>query len=167
MNDNTLIHRGYLFSLYKEKVDLADGKHTYFDIVRHPGGAVIGAINDDNEICLLKQWRQAVHKTIWELPAGCLEPNEEPILTAKRELEEEAGVTATDWQALGTILPSAGFSDEELHLFVARNLNSGKINLDDAEQLEALWVPLPKAIEMAKDGTISDAKTLALLFRLL
>ena len=164
--EDKLIHHGSLIAMYKERVDFPNGGHTYFDIVKHPGGAVIAAINDNNEICLLQQWRHAMQRNIWELPAGCLEPEESPLETAKRELEEEAGVIADTWQDLGIICSSPGFSNEILHLYAARELRPGVVKLDDAEQLEAHWVPLTKARGMAKTGEIIDAKTLALLFRL-
>lgn len=163
---NTLIHQGSLIALHKERVEFNNGGHTYFDIVKHPGGSVIAAINDKEEICLLKQWRHAIQAFIWELPAGCLEPNEPPLETAKRELEEEAGVIAKKWADLGQIHPSPGFSNEVLYLFEARDLREGVVKLDDAEQLEAHWLTLDKIFAMARSGEITDAKTLALLLRL-
>jgi len=163
---NKLIHQGNLISIYKERVNFPEGGHTYFDIVKHPGGAVIAAINECHEICLLKQWRHAIDQFIWELPAGCLEPNEPPLETAKRELEEEAGVIGHTWQDLGKVTISPGFSNEILYFYKATDLSSGTLKLDEAEQLEAHWLPLESAFEMAKSGEIIDAKTLALLLRL-
>lgn len=161
-----LIHQGNLIAVYKEPVKLRNGGETTFDIVKHPGGSVIAAINNRDEICLLKQWRHAVGQTIWELPAGCLEPDEPPLETAKRELEEEAGVIAQDWSSLGDIVPSPGFSNERLYLFVARKLSPGTIKLDDAEDLTPHWLALSTVRDMATNGEISDAKTLAVLLRL-
>ena len=163
---NKLIHKGNLIELHSEKVEFPNGGHTYFDIVKHPGGAVIAAINEQDEICLLKQWRHAIQQFIWEVPAGCLEPGEPPLASAKRELEEEAGVVANQWRGLGEICSSPGFSNEVLYLFEAKELSSGTLKLDDAEQLEAHWVPLDKAYEMCTDGSIIDAKSLACLFKL-
>jgi ADP-ribose pyrophosphatase len=163
---NTLIHKGNLLELHSERVDFPNGGHTFFDIVKHPGGAVIAAINDDNEICLLKQWRHALGEMIWELPAGCLEPGEPPMETAKRELEEEAGVKAQQWRDLGKISSSPGFSNEMLYLYEARELSKGTVKLDDAEQLTAHWLPIDKVLAMARDGDIIDAKTLAVLLRM-
>jgi len=166
MSDNKILHKGNLIELHNERVDFPNGGHTYFDIVKHPGGAVIAAINERDEICLLRQWRHAVGKTIWELPAGCLEPNEPPLETAKRELEEEAGVVARSWRKLGYLCSSPGFSNELLFLFEARELSDGTLKLDAAEQLEAVWLPRDQVFEMAKDGEIIDAKTLAALLHL-
>ena len=163
---NKLLHKGNLIELHHERVDFPQGGHTYFDIVKHPGGAVIAAINEKDEICLLEQWRHAIGKTIWELPAGCLEPNEPPMETAKRELEEEAGVVASEWRDLGFICSSPGFSNELLYLFEARNISDGSLKLDDAEQLQAHWFTLDKVYEMAASGDIIDAKTLAVLLKL-
>ena len=165
--NNKLIHNGSLISLYKERVDLDSGKHTYFDIVKHPGGSVIAAINEHDEICILRQWRHAVKQFVWEFPAGCIEPNEAPLSVAKRELEEETGTIADDWQELGPVLASPGYSNEVLYFFVAKNLSQGSIKLDDAEQLDSFWLSLEKVYAMAKSGKISDAKTLAMIGKLL
>ncbi|MEO0367306.1 MAG: NUDIX hydrolase [Pseudomonadota bacterium] len=164
--DKSLIHQGALISLYKERIDLGDKGHTYFDIVHHPGGAVIAAINEQNQICLLSQWRHAINETIWEAPAGCLEVGEPPLVTAQRELEEEAGVIAEEWQALGKIIPSPGFSNEILYLFKATVLSAGVVKLDDAEELEPHWIDLEEAFAMANRGEIEDSKTLAILLKL-
>lgn len=165
-DDNKLIHQGNLISLHKERVSLPAGGHTFFDIVKHPGGAVIAAINEDNEICLIKQWRHAIGQYIWELPAGCLEENEPPLESAKRELEEETGVIASTWRDLGSIVTTPGFSNEVLYLFAGTDLSTGSINLDDAEEIDVHWLPLEQVMAMAKSGEITDAKTLALLIRL-
>ena len=162
---NSVIHKGRLIELHKEKVSLREGGHTYFDVVKHPGGAVIIAINDCNEICLLKQWRHAIDEHIWELPAGCLETDEAPIKTAARELEEEAGVVAKNWRDLGVIVPSPGFSNEKLYIFEAKGIAPGSQNLDDAEQLEVHWVPVNEVMAMVDRDEISDAKTLCALLK--
>ena len=161
-----VIHQGRLISLHKEQVALREGGFTTFDIVKHPGGAVIAAVNQRNEICLIKQWRHAVDAFIWEAPAGCLEIGEDPLVTAQRELEEEAGVVAQEWKSLGRLVTSPGFSNEVLYLYKATNLTSGTVKLDAAEQIEAHWLPIEKALEMARDGEIEDAKTLAILLKI-
>ena len=162
----TLIHQGKLISLFREPVPLREGGQTTFDIVKHPGGAVIAALNEANELCLLKQRRHAVDQTIWELPAGCLEINEDPLTTAQRELEEEAGVIARTWQSLGRLVTSPGFSNETLYLFKATDLSAGRSNLDAAETIDVYWIPLTQAIAMAHTGEIEDAKTLSVLLKL-
>ena len=160
---NIVIHKGRLIELHQEQVPLREGGHTHFDIVKHPGGAVVLAINEFDQICLLRQWRHAVDAMVWEAPAGCLEPNEPPLNTAKRELEEEAGITAKQWRNLGTLVPSPGFSNEVLYLFEAKDLCVGTQNLDDAEQLEVHWLPRSKIKKMIKNNQIIDAKTLSII----
>lgn len=162
-----MIHQGNLIELHNERVDFVDGGHTYFDIVKHPGGSVIAAINEREEICFLKQWRHAIQQTIWELPAGCLEPNEPALTTAMRELEEEAGIIANHWRDLGLVTTTPGFSNEILYFFEARELSPGTVKLDAAEELEAHWLPLKEVKAMVHTGEIIDAKSLALLCKLL
>ena len=166
MKDGKLIHSGNLIDLYKEPVPLDSGEVTFFDIVKHPGGSVVAAINDKNEYCLLKQWRHAVRQYVWEFPAGCLEKQEVPLKAAKRELEEEAGVKAAQWVSLGEILPSPGFSNEVLHLFKASELSAGIQQLDAAEKLEAHWLSLEEIKQLAQKHQLTDAKSLTLLYKL-
>lgn len=165
-DENEVLHQGKLIALHKERVELPSGGHTYFDIVKHPGGSVVAAIDHKNQVCLLKQWRHAINREIWELPAGCLEEGEPALETAKRELEEETGVIAKQWKELGTITTSPGFSNEILYLYQATDLSLGTVKLDDAEQLEAHWFDFQTVLKMARNGDIIDGKTLALLLRL-
>lgn len=163
---NTLIHQGNLISVHKEQVNFPGGHQTYFDIVHHPGGSVIAAVNENNELCMLHQYRHALDKTIWELPAGCLETGEPPVETAKRELEEETGFIASEWSELGTIVPSPGFSNEVLYLFLAKNLSKGQLKLDAEEIIETHWFSMQDILKMVQNNEIEDAKTLALLMKL-
>lgn len=156
-----LLHKGRLISLYRDEVHLPDGRITHYDIVRHPGGAVIVAVNSNKDICLLRQFRHAVGGDIWELPAGCLEANEDPVETAKRELLEETGCSALSWTELGSITPSPGFCNEVLWMFKAEDLKVGRTAKDKDEFLEPHWFPINKIHQMIKAGEIRDAKTLA------
>jgi len=156
-----LLHQGQLISLYRDEVHLPDGRTTHYDTVRHPGGAVIVAVNSNREICLLRQFRHAVNGDIWELPAGCLEDDEKPIETAKRELLEETGWSAHSWKSLGNIIPSPGFCNEVLWMYKAEDLEIGKTAKDNDEFLESYWLPMNKIHQMIRDGEIRDAKTLA------
>jgi ADP-ribose pyrophosphatase len=156
-----LLHQGQLISLYRDEVHLPDGRTTHYDIVRHPGGAVIVAVNSNKDICLLRQFRHAVDGEIWELPAGCLEADEEPFETAKRELLEETGCSAHSWTELGSIIPSPGFCNEMLWMFKAEDLKVGEATKDNDEFLEPHWFPINKIHQMIKAGEIRDAKTLA------
>ena len=161
------VHRGRLIALDVETARLPDGSDLELEIVRHPGGAAVVAINRRGEVCLLRQFRHAVAETrLWELPAGCIDESDaSPRATAARELREEAGLCAAEWHDLGTLLPSPGFCDERLHLYLARGLTSVGPSHHADEFIEILWVPLERAVDMAAAGEITDAKTVAGLFR--
>lgn len=165
MPDRT-IHRGRIFTVRVESAKLPDGRVRDYDVVRHPGGAAVVALDDEGRVCLIKQWRHAVGGWIVELPAGKLDvEGESPARTAMRELEEEAGVSAGELTPLGTILSTPGFSDEVLHLFLARGLRQTGTAHEDGEYIEVSWVPFREAVGMAQSGEIIDAKTVAGLFR--
>lgn len=155
------VYEGRLISVNKHPVQLREGGSTTFDIVSHPGGAVILAVNSENQLCLLKQWREAIHEHIWELPAGCLEPNEDPAITAARELQEETGFSAKNITPLGKLVPSPGYSDEVLYLFLAEHLTAGNQQLDAAEVLEVHWKSKAEIEKMIASNEITDAKTIA------
>jgi len=166
MSDKELVHKGSHISLYKQKVDLPNEKHTYYDVVAHPGGAVMAAVNKDKQICLITQPRPAVGAEIWEFPAGCLEPNEPPIETAKRELEEETGYIAKTWHDLGVIVSTPGFCDERLYLFAATEVTKTATNFDEEEQIETHWISITEIEDKVASGEINDAKTLSLLYKM-
>lgn len=166
MTDKKLIHKGSHISLYKQKVPLPNERHTYYDIVAHPGGSVMAAVNSQNQLCLITQTRPAVGADIWEFPAGCLDPNEPPIDTAKRELEEETGWVAKNWYDLGMIVTTPGFCDERLYLFAATELTETATNFDDEEQIESHWLSMDEIEEKISQGEINDAKTLSLLYKM-
>ena len=161
------LYRGHLIDLGIEEVLLPNGCYLDLEVVRHPGGAVIVALNDARQVCLLRQYRHAANsQTLWELPAGCIDPDDpSPVHTAQRELQEEAGVIAKVWVPLGSILTSPGFCDEILHLFLARGLTFVDSRCDEHEIIEVHWLDLEQATAMAASGEIMDAKSIAGLFR--
>jgi len=161
----TVIHQGRLIDFGVETMTLANGVQLELEIVRHPGGAVVVPVNSRHEVCLLSQYRYAAGGNIWELPAGAIDAGEVPIQTAKRELREEAGLTADKWQTLGDLLPSPGFCDEVLHLYLAEGLRTVPIEHKRDEIIEVHWVGFDRAVTMARQGEIRDAKTIIGLFR--
>jgi ADP-ribose pyrophosphatase len=147
-----------------EGVCLPDGRNLELEVVRHPGGAAVVALNAQHEICLLRQYRHAGGGWLWELPAGKLEPGEPALTTAQRELEEEAGLRAQHWQTLANVLTTPGFCDEVIYLFLARDLCSVPAQPQEHECIEVHWFPFNAALAMAQRGEIRDAKTLLGLF---
>src|SRR5579862_1541331 len=115
----TVHFRGRVVTVTTDHVVLPNGHHAELEVVRHPGGAVVAAVDGENRVCLLRQYRYVADGWLWELPAGKLEPHEAPLLTAQRELTEEAGVRAAHWESLGLTLSSPGVFAERLHLFLA------------------------------------------------
>ncbi len=153
------IYDGRIVGLRVDTVEMEDKKYAKREIVEHPGGVGIIAINDNNEIVLVEQFRKAAENSLIEIPAGTMEPNEEPRTTAKRELEEETGYTAEKWTYLGEFYPTPGYCTEKHHLFMAEDLNQGEAHPDEGEILEPMLVDFEKALEMVKYGKIIDAKT--------
>lgn len=155
----TLYFRGRVISLTTDEVVLPNGHRALLEVVHHPGGAAAVALDDEQRVCLLRQYRYVADGWLWELPAGKLEPNEPPIVTAQRELAEEAGVSARHWRSLGTCLSSPGVFTERLHLFLATGLGTATLAHERAEVIEVHWVPLAVACGWAVDGTIADSKS--------
>lgn len=160
------IYSGRLIRLNRETVALPNGTDVELDIVHHPGGAVVVALDDEDNVCMLRQFRHAAGGVIWELPAGCIDPGDaEPLATARRELEEEAGLVARDWRELGSIFTTPGFCDEVLYLFLARGLRETSTDHGDDELIEVHWLRFPDALRMVMDNEIRDAKSVSGLLK--
>ncbi len=157
--------RGRIVTGNVEVVELPDGQRVTLDIIHHPGGAAVVAVDTSRRVCLLRQYRHAVGGWVWELPAGKLEPGEPPLSTAQREIVEEAGVSATHWESLGSVISSPGVFTETVHLFLATGLEPGTQQTEAGELLEVHWVALDEACRRALAGEISDGKTCVALLR--
>ena len=157
--------RGRVITVNVETVCLPNGRIADYEVVHHPGGAAIVAIDDDRRVCLLRQYRPAVGDWVWELPAGRLEPDEPPLETARRELVEEAGRSAGRWRDLGSILSSPGVFGEILHLYLAEQLTTVPDQHEEYEVFEVHWIGFDEAVARALDGRIRDAKSIVGLLR--
>ncbi|VAW78013.1 ADP-ribose pyrophosphatase, partial [hydrothermal vent metagenome] len=151
---------GEVVNLGLEKVELPNGENLELEVVRHPGGAAVVALDTHSRVCLLRQYRHAAGGWLWELPAGKIDPPEAPQQTAQRELQEEAGLTADQWQSLGSFLSTPGFCDERIHLYLARNLQTTNTDCHIHEVIEVHWVDYGEAMEKLYRGDIIDAKTM-------
>jgi 8-oxo-dGTP pyrophosphatase MutT (NUDIX family) len=164
--ENQTVHfRGRVITVTTDDVVLPNGHRAKLEVVHHPGGAAVVALDSKGRVCLLRQYRYVAGGWIWELPAGKLEPNEPPLETAKRELIEEAGVRASHWEELGSVFTSPGVFSEVLHLFYATGIEPAAAAHEHAEVIEVHWVPLAEAHEWAMSSQIRDAKTVIGLAR--
>ena len=153
------VYRGRIITLHVDEVELPNGKTAQREIVDHPGGVGILAIDDEGRVMMVEQYRYAFGRTMWEIPAGKREKGEEPLETAKRELKEEVGAVASRWMPLGEIIPSPGCYGEKLYLFLARGLEFGETHLDEDEFLRVSRLPLTDLIQGCVSGEIQDGKT--------
>jgi 8-oxo-dGTP pyrophosphatase MutT (NUDIX family) len=161
----TEIYQGRVLRFTVEEVRLPNIHVATMEMVHHPGGAAVVALDDEQRVCLVRQYRHAVGDWIWEIPAGKIDNKDPPLLTAKRELEEEAGRQASEWHSLGEYLSSPGFLTEVVYLFFATGLKTVKNNLEATEVLEAHWFAFDEALRMAHSGELRDGKSLAALLR--
>jgi 8-oxo-dGTP pyrophosphatase MutT (NUDIX family) len=159
------VFKGRVILVNVETVRLPNGHVTDLEIIHHPGGAAAVAVDGDRRVCLIRQYRHAAGGWIWELPAGKLEPHEPPLTTARRELTEETGSSAHKWSSLGPFISSPGVFTETVHLFLAQDLESGKMAHEAGELIEVHWIDLEEACARALDGSISDGKTALGLLR--
>lgn len=154
------VYKGKVLKLNIERVKLPNGAVAELEIAHHPGGAVIVALDADERVCLLRQFRHAAGGWITELPAGKIDNREPPLACAKRELAEEAGVKARRWKSLGQLFSSPGVLTEVIHVYLARDLSLCNAGAESHEVFETRWVPLAEAASLAADGRLQDAKTI-------
>jgi 8-oxo-dGTP pyrophosphatase MutT (NUDIX family) len=165
VNQIETVYQGRVITVNVEQVLLPNGETAWYEIVHHPGGAAIVAVDADRRVCLLHQYRPAGGGWVWELPAGRLEPGEPPAQTARRELVEEAGCQASTWNNLGSILSSPGVFAETIHLYLARDLTQVGSQHERHEVIQVHWIALDDAVRQALSGEIRDGKTIIGLLR--
>lgn len=156
------IFDGKIVKLTLDQAQLPDGKLAEREVVYHPGGVAVLALDEHNNVTLVRQYRYPIQRLLLELPAGKLDHgSEDPLPGAQRELSEETGLEAEEWTYLGHILASPGFCTEELHMYLARGLTRRGQHLDEDEFLDVVTMPFAQLAEQVMDGTITDAKTVA------
>lgn len=159
-NSRITRHEGRVFKIVTENITLPSGMSADIDILQHPGAAAIVPIHGNMQVVLIKQYRHALRKHIWEIPAGTLDGRESALACAKRELKEETGFSADNWQKLASITPVPGYSDEQVHIYLASELTPARQDLDDDEILDVHPVAFDRALDMIYRGDIQDAKTI-------
>ncbi len=163
--DSTSKFEGKILHLYVDRVRLPNGHESIREVVRHPGAAAVIALTDENKIPLENQYRYPIGKTLWEIPAGKLDTGEDPLICAKRELNEETGIKAEKWETLGYIYTTPGFSDEKIYLFFAKELTNGRTHLDEDEFVEVKYFTVEEVESMIIDNRITDSKTISAFLR--
>ncbi len=155
------IYQGRLVGLRVDTVELPSGRTTKREIVEHGGVAAIVAIDSENNVVLVRQYRKPVEMVLLEIPAGGMEPGEDALVCARRELEEETGFSAERWEELGFFYTSPGFCTEQMHLYLATELRPAENAADDDENIELVRVPLTSVPELIASGEVCDAKSIA------
>lgn len=158
------IYQSRVFRLCRETVTLPNGVTTTLDVIHHPGSSAIVPLLPDDQVVMIKQYRQSLRQFLWEIPAGTLDPGENPLECARRELIEEAGYQANHFEKLTEIVPAPGYTDERIHIFLATDLAPVPQNLDKDEVLEVALLPLDETLAMIRDGRIQDALTVIGIF---
>lgn len=153
------VFEGRLLKVRRDTVRLPDGGTATREYIRHPGAVVILAQPDPQTVLMERQFRYPLGRHFIELPAGKIDAGEKPLATAQRELHEECGYRAGQWQRLATLHPCIGYADEAMELFLARDLTHIGNRLDEGEFLEVMTVPLVQAVNWVRDGSITDPKT--------
>lgn len=153
------IFDGVVVKLVRDKVVLENGYETAREVIHHPGGVCIVALDDNENVYMVKQFRYPFNTALLEVPAGKLEYGENHCECGKRELKEEIGATAESFEYIGCLYPTVAYDTEIIHIYLARGLSFGAQNLDDGEFLEVEKIPLEQAFKMVMDNELPDAKT--------
>ena len=159
--EGEVVFSGRLLKVHRDRVRLPDGGEAVREYIRHPGAVAIVALFDDGRVLLERQHRYPLARDFIEIPAGKLEPGEDHLETGKRELLEETGYVAREWRKLGLIHNAIGYSDEGIEIWLARGLERRGQRLAEGEFLEVFSLPLAEAQAMARDGRITDVKSIA------
>lgn len=159
------IFNGKLLHVFYDEARLPDGSVSSREWIKHPGACAVVPVFENGEIMLLRQFRYPVQQIFWEVPAGKIDAGEAEEATALRELEEEAGVTTTDYAYVGHFYPGIGYSDEVIHIYTGWNLKSVPQKVDEDEFVTRQRIPFSEAIEMVHSGEINDGKTVICLLR--
>lgn len=153
------IYDGIVVKLFKDEVELDNGYKTVREVIRHPGGVCIAALDEEENLYFVKQFRYPFNTALTELPAGKLEFGEDPRDAGLRELKEEVGAEAESFEYIGCLYPTVAYDTEIIHMYLAEGLTFGEQDLDEGEFLDVEKIPLEKAFEMVMNNEIPDSKT--------
>ena len=154
------VYEGVIVNVRRDKARLMDGRITNREVVEHPGGVAVFAMDDQGRVALVRQYRYPMGEDTLELPAGKLEPGEDPRDSGLRELAEETGLVPGTFEDMGCLYSSPGILAERIYLYFAKNLTQGPTHPDDGEFVETVWLPYQDLVDKARRGEIKDGKTL-------
>lgn len=157
--DSTCLYQGRIIRLRKDTVELHNGRRAIREVVEHPGGVCVAALTRKQELLMVRQFRYPYREELLELPAGKIDPGEEPLVCGRRELREETGAAAGSYTSLGRLYPSPGYFNEIIYLYLAEGLTFGEQHPDEDEFLDLVRIPLKDAVKMVMENKITDAKT--------
>lgn len=160
------IFKGRILRFHVDKVELQNGRTSTRECVDHPGGVCVAALTEENEILFVRQFRYPYLEALLEVPAGKLEPGEDPFEAMKREQREETGTTGKDYVNLGRLYPSPGYTNEIIYLYACRVEAFGETDFDEDEFLQLERIPVDKAVEMVMNNEISDSKTQVVVLKI-
>ena len=153
------VFSGKILHVFHDEVELSDGSHSKREVVCHPGGVCVAALDDENNLFFVRQFRYPYSEVVLELPAGKLEKGSTPLENGKRELLEETGAVGYSYISLGQVYPSPGYTDEIIHLYACRVKEQVESVPDEGEFLNVEKIPLNKAVELVLNNMIPDSKT--------
>ena len=163
--EQTYPYKGKIINLRVDKAQLPNGATAKREVVEHPGGVCVAALTDEDELLFVRQFRYPYQEVIPEIPAGKLTPGEDPLECGKRELKEETGASADQYEFLGKLYPSPGYCGEIIYMYLATGLSYGEMQPDEDEFLEVEKIPLEQAVRQILAGEITDAKTQAAVLK--
>lgn len=159
-----LVYQGSFLKVLKDEVELPNGKKGTREYIPHPGAAMVIPVTDQGRLVMLRQYRYALQRVFIEFPAGKIDPGEETLKTAQRELREETGLVASAYRHLITIHPVIGYSNEHIEIYLAQGLTKTEAHLDEEEFVDVFEISFEEAMEKMKMGEITDVKTMIGLF---
>lgn len=163
--NQSYVYRGKIVNMRVDDAELENGRITKREVVEHPGGVSIAALNERDEMLFVRQFRYPYGEVVLEAPAGKLEKGEDAFEAGKRELKEETGATGQNYQFLGNLYPTPGYCNEIIRLYCCRVKEYGEAQPDDDEFLEVERIPIGKAVEMVMANEINDAKTQVMILK--
>ena len=161
---STTVFHGQLLHVKSDRVSIPEGREAVREYIVHPGAVLVVPVLEDGSLVFERQFRYPLRRAFIEFPAGKIDPGEDPFVTGQRELLEETGYTAQQWQYLGTLHPCIGYSDERILVYLASGLAAGEHRRDHDEALEIFNLSLAEALDLVRSGDITDGKTMIALF---